>query len=114
MNAMLVRIMLRLVLASLLLALSIVLISRPLVAGSDKNIGFEDVRIPDSPEQPLVAGIWYPTTAPASTHVLGPFTQTVALDAPVSGSALPLVVISHGGGGSLASHYDTALALAAA
>jgi predicted dienelactone hydrolase len=38
------------------------------------------------------------------------YTQNVA----VSGHSLPLVVISHGVQGSLASHYDTAIALAQA
>jgi predicted dienelactone hydrolase len=36
----------------------------------------------------------------------------VARGAPVSGDALPLVVISHGNGGGPASHADLALALA--
>ena len=36
----------------------------------------------------------------------------VARDAPVEGTGLPLVVISHGHGGSYAGHLDTATALA--
>ncbi len=40
------------------------------------------------------------------------FTQNVSTDGPVTGTALPLVMISHGQGGGLANHYDTALALA--
>jgi predicted dienelactone hydrolase len=42
------------------------------------------------------------------------FQQVVAADAPISGSQLPLIVISHGTGGGAETHYDTALALAEA
>jgi predicted dienelactone hydrolase len=77
-----------------------------------RNVGFEELQIPNGEEPPLVIGIWYPTAAPAQKHELEPFKQDVALDAPVAGAHLALVVISHGGGASYASHYDTALALA--
>lgn len=76
------------------------------------NVGFEEVHIPNGAEPPLTVGIWYPTDIPATKHPLGLFTQVVALGAPVAGHALPLVVLSHGGGGSFESHYDTALAMA--
>jgi predicted dienelactone hydrolase len=76
--------------------------------------GFEQVMVPDPGGPPLEAGIWYPSGAPASAQRLGPYTQTVAVGAEVTGSALPLVVMSHGTGGSFEGHYDTALALAEA
>ncbi len=38
--------------------------------------------------------------------------MSVGLDGPVEGRALPLVVMSHGTGGSLMGNYDTAIALA--
>jgi predicted dienelactone hydrolase len=76
------------------------------------NVGFEELQIPNGGERPLVIGIWYPATVAGEELALGPFTQDVALGAPVAGAHRPLVVISHGGGGSYASHYDTALALA--
>jgi predicted dienelactone hydrolase len=41
-------------------------------------------------------------------------TQDVTPDAPLKGERLPLVVISHGNGGSFSSHADTAYALAEA
>ncbi|HZZ09151.1 MAG TPA: dienelactone hydrolase [Paraburkholderia sp.] len=78
------------------------------------DVGFEEVRIANGTQAPLTAGIWYPTDAPPSPHALGNVTQTVAADAPLAGDRLPLVVLSHGGGGSYGSHYDTALALARA
>jgi predicted dienelactone hydrolase len=76
--------------------------------------GFQRVTVPDPGDQPLEVGLWYPSDAPASPQPLGSFSQTVAVDGPVAGSRLPLVVISHGTGGSFSEHYDTALALAEA
>jgi predicted dienelactone hydrolase len=76
------------------------------------NVGFEEVQIKNGTESPLTAGIWYPTDAEPSVHPLELFEQTVAVEGPVKGQDLPIIVISHGGGGSYASHYDTALALA--
>ncbi|MCC8401577.1 dienelactone hydrolase [Paraburkholderia sp. MMS20-SJTN17] len=78
------------------------------------DVGFEQVAIPNGAEPPLAAGIWYPTTAPATPHALGDLTQTIAPDAPIAGRHLPLVVLSHGGAGWYGGHYDTALALARA
>jgi hypothetical protein len=68
------------------------------------SVGFEEVHVSNGSEPPLSAGIWYPTDALATEHALELFTRTVALDASVAGRSLPLVVISHGGGGSYASH----------
>ena len=62
----------------------------------------------------MKVGVWYPTDAAASDEDVGLFTQHVAPDAPVAGAGHALVVISHGTGGSLENHYDTALALAGA
>jgi predicted dienelactone hydrolase len=78
------------------------------------DVGFEEVRIPNGPDAPLAVGIWYPTRASATPHSLGSGTQLVAPDAPVAGRRLPLIVLSHGGGGWYGSHYDTARALARA
>jgi predicted dienelactone hydrolase len=78
------------------------------------QVGFALVSAPDPPGEPLRVGIWYPTKAAASEADLGLFTQVVATNAPVDGHAHPLIVMSHGNGGSLEGHYDTALALARA
>ncbi|CAN7539933.1 dienelactone hydrolase [Caballeronia sp. LjRoot29] len=76
------------------------------------GVGFQEVKISNGAEPPLTAGIWYPTDAPATPHPLGDATQTVALDGPLAGRGLSLIVMSHGGGGWYDGHYDTALALA--
>jgi predicted dienelactone hydrolase len=62
----------------------------------------------------LQAGIWYPSNTQTAAHPLGMFTQEVALNGPIAGQGLPLILISHGTGGSLSSHIDTAIALARA
>src|SRR3984957_13892892 len=78
------------------------------------SAGFERVTVADPDGPPLEAGIWYPSEAPASPQPLGLYQQNVATDAAVAGHGLPLIVMSHGSGGSFEGHYDTALALAEA
>jgi len=78
------------------------------------NVGYQQITVPDPDGKPLQVGVWYPSAASASLQPLGLFQQKVAPKGALSGDRLPLVLISHGVGGSLASHYDTALALAQA
>jgi len=80
-------------------------------SGDAGAVGFQQAAAPDPEGQPLELDIWYPSDAPATPRPLGLFQQTVAADAPISGSQLPLIVISHGTGGGAETHYDTALAL---
>jgi predicted dienelactone hydrolase len=79
------------------------------------HVGFSPLKVPNDGELPLLGGVWYPTRAPQMRQRLDGFRQDVAAPgAPVAGSKRALVVMSHGGGGWFDSHYDTALALAAA
>lgn len=78
------------------------------------HVGFEALTIANGAEKPLVIGVWYPTDAAASPRPFGAFVQTVALGAAPTGSNLPLIVMSHGTGGSYEEHIDTSLALARA
>jgi predicted dienelactone hydrolase len=78
------------------------------------SAGFARVTVTDPDGPPLEAGIWYPSEASASPQPLGLYQQNVATDAAVAGHGLPLIVMSHGSGGSFEGHHDTALALAAA
>jgi predicted dienelactone hydrolase len=78
------------------------------------SVGFQQVSVPDANGKPIAVGIWYPSDGTPTVQVLGATSQTVALSKKVSGKHLPLILISHGNGGSLGSHYDTAIALAEA
>jgi predicted dienelactone hydrolase len=78
------------------------------------DVGFAEVRIANGEGKPLVAGVWYPTNAPAADHPLGAYVQRVAPEGPIAGEHLPMIVMSHGNGGGLDNHYDTAIALAKA
>src|SRR5215471_7114935 len=78
------------------------------------SVGFQQVVVPDPEGKPLSVAVWYPSGDAISTNPIGMFTQVVAVNGELSGDRLPLVVISHGNGGSSSSHYDTALALAEA
>ena len=78
------------------------------------NVGFETASAPVPGDKPLALTIWYPTDAAERAAPLALYVQSVAAGAAVAGHAHPLIVISHGTGGSNTDHYDTARALAAA
>ncbi len=77
-------------------------------------VGFQLAVVADPEGAPIELAIWYPTDATPSPQRFGPYVMPVAPDAPLRGSGLPLVLISHGSGGSLSNHHDTAQALAEA
>ena len=80
---------------------------------TENPVGFEIIQIPDADGHSFPAGVWYPTQVqPKPTTMLSIVLMDVARNAPISGHALPLVVISHGNSGGPASHADLALALA--
>lgn len=56
--------------------------------------------------------VFYPTQAPTGTATIGPYAVAAAFDAPATPGAKPLVVISHGHGGSSLGHHDLAAHLA--
>src|SRR5450830_112071 len=75
--------------------------------------GFQLIEVPaDGPLPALKGGIWYPCAQPTGEVKLGPFVMPVVKDCPVAGEKLPLVVLSHGRGGTFLGHRDTAEALA--
>ncbi len=76
--------------------------------------GFQRASVPDPADKPIEIGVWYPSDSPAPAMPNTPFGQALALDGAIAGDRLPLVIISHGKGGWLSSHADTALALAQA
>ena len=74
--------------------------------------GFQRAQAANPDGKPLEIGIWYPSQMAPAALAMGPVTMSVALNGPIAGRALPLVVISHGSGSSLLGHHDTAAALA--
>lgn len=74
--------------------------------------GFQRGVAADGDRQPLTIGIWYPSKAAPRLVSMGPVTMSVASDAAVEGSRLPLIVMSHGTGGSFLDNHDTAIVLA--
>lgn len=95
-----------------MIRLALLLLGLLLAAGPVRAVGFQQMAVPDPADRSIEVGIWYPSEAVASPHPLGPFRQTVAPDGALRGERLPVVVVSHGTGGSLAGHWDTAWALA--
>ena len=77
-------------------------------ASATPGVGFEHARLPNGTE----VGIWYPSQGQAVRQRLGPYEQEVVPEKVPVGERLPLVVMSHGTGGSFAGHLDTAGALA--
>ncbi len=73
--------------------------------------GFQRVELADA-QGTIEVAIWYPSDAAPQNVAMGPIEQRVAVGAPVRGERLPLVVFSHGTGGSSLSHIDTGIALA--
>lgn len=81
---------------------------------SPNPVGFDVVRV-DSPSGPIAVAVWYPTRQePRPTTFIGGAMMRVARDAAIDGDAHPLIVVSHGNGGSGLSHVDLAMALASA
>ena len=56
--------------------------------------------------------VLYPSSTPSQPEHIGPYTLDVALDAPIEPGPLPLVLISHGTGGSPLTHRLLAHCLA--
>lgn len=78
------------------------------------TVGFQEQTTYDERGQVLKLAIWYPTSSPVQTVSLGWTTQDLAMEGTIAGWKHPLILISHGTGGTYLSHYDTAVALAQA
>lgn len=76
------------------------------------QVGYQSATAADPADAPLPVHVWYPSAAKGTVQGIGPWTHTVAPDAAVSGRSLPLIVISHGTGGSGNNSADLAETLA--
>lgn len=77
-----------------------------------KAAGFQSIDIPGPRGKPISLAIWYPGLAAPQERSMGVFSQQVASNGGLEGAGLPLVLMSHGTGGSKYSHLDTALDMA--
>jgi len=90
-----------------------VTISLNIAAISAQAAGLRLIEVPVQGDNPAIPGaMWYPCSTPPTDVNLGPLTIPGAKDCAVTGSRLPLVVISHGNLGAFFDHHDTAAALA--
>ncbi|MBJ7573698.1 dienelactone hydrolase family protein [Luteimonas sp. MC1828] len=81
---------------------------------SDRPVGFQTARV-ESGSGPIAVALWYPTSGtPRPTTFVSGNLLNVARDAPVLGTKLPVVLVSHGNDGSALSHVDLAMELASA
>lgn len=88
--------------------LTAILMSAPVNAA-----GLRFVTVPADAGAPAITiAIWYPSADHSSPIKFGPFTTLAARDGRIDGRRLPLVVLSHGRGGSFIVHHDTAEYLA--
>jgi predicted dienelactone hydrolase len=75
--------------------------------------GIKFAEIPSDAAGPALRVIvWTPCAEPARTVPIGPYVLQGRRDCPAVGEKLPLVVISHGHGGSFLGHHDLAETLA--
>jgi predicted dienelactone hydrolase len=84
-----------------------------LSAASAQAAGFSTIEIPADHDGPALQGaVWTPCTKPTSDMELGLYVIPGVRDCPITTAQLPLIVVSHGYGGSFLGHHDTAEALA--
>jgi predicted dienelactone hydrolase len=75
--------------------------------------GYQPLKVPASKgDSEISAIVWSPCAGAGATVPLGPYVIQGTKNCAVAGNSLPLVVISHGQGGSYLGHHDTASALA--
>ena len=82
-------------------------------AGTGLGAGLRLVELNDPVAQKVMkAAIFYPTEENSGFTKMGPLEIAAMKDAPVRRGRYPLVLLSHGNGGSMFSHQDIASALA--
>lgn len=78
------------------------------------NVGMEQVSAPVSGDAAVQVTLWYPSTSEAHPQALGPYQLDVAMTGDPVARRLPLIVMSHGTGGSAFDSVNLAMALARA
>ena len=97
-----------------LATLLLVLVPMTVSAGETTGVGIVSIHIPDPVSGGQTEGyVFYPSAQPVhATTAIGPYNVAATPDAPAIPGAKPLVVISHGNGGSRLGHHDLATYLA--
>ena len=91
----------------------VVMITLCFLASAAQAAGFRFIDVPADAEGPAMTGaMWYPCAEPPGTMHYGPYVLPVSKDCPLSGEKHPLIVVSHGRGGTFMGHHDTAEAFA--
>ncbi|MEJ2765662.1 alpha/beta fold hydrolase [Photobacterium sp. MCCC 1A19761] len=82
-------------------------------AEADYHVGFRKVMVEskDTGEQ-FPMSVVYPTQTPETQVQFGPFAMALAIGSEISSGQFPLILISHGSGGSNLAHRSIAFALA--
>lgn len=97
---------------------SLLAAARLIVAPADStSLGYAPFTTIDAQHRDtVVAAIWYPSTSAARDTVLGLQPMRIALNGAVAATAVrrPVVLVSHGTGGTEFGHWDTVDALVAA
>lgn len=84
-----------------------------LSAPAAQAAGFRFIEVPAEASGPELKGaIWYPCAEPPGSIEVAGVSITGVMDCPLRGDNLPLVVLSHGVGGSFWNLHGTAAALA--
>lgn len=78
--------------------------------GEQTNIGF--LSLTTGGEYAVPVAVWYPTAEPQVEWQAGPYTIHATRGAAIAAGLHPLIILSHGSGGSELGHSDLAEALA--
>jgi len=93
--------------------LMFVLLAVPLAGQAASGVGFSQISIHDPINGGTMPGyVFYPSAQAGGVTWVGPYELHATRDASAVGGAKPLVVISHGHGGSDLGHHDLAVYLA--
>lgn len=78
-----------------------------------ESAGIQALKVPSDGSLPGLSGaVWYPCAITPTVMKVGPFDISATKDCPITGTKMPLIVISHGRRGSFMDNRDTAQALA--
>lgn len=84
-----------------------------IAASSALAAGYQRLEVPATSKEPAISALlWTPCAETAGFQQIGPISIQGNAGCPLSGHNLPLIIISHGYGGSFLGHHDTATALA--